>query len=382
MTESVPAPWPCREPTTVSESLSMTQPKNCRSVERSFRPLLLIFLVSVLVGCHSNSHPSITFIKIPPAAQGGRERVDIISGTVTGARPGQQIVVYAHSGPWWVQPWPDQSLIPIKSGEWSTTTHLGFEYAALLVDPGFHPAPTMDLLPAPSGPILATQIVKGVGPAQIAPTVPLSFSGYDWQVRTIAADIGGVNNLFDPENAWTDAGGALHLKIKKKDARWSCAHLTLAHSLGYGTYILTMRDSTHLDPPVVLSMATFDDWGAAQHYREMDVEMGQWGDASNKNNAQFAVQPFYVPGNVAPFKTLAGPVTYFLHWESGRASFKAVRGASLHGEGPVISEHVFTSGVPTPGQEKILLMFYVVASDKSPLQRENEVVIDKFQYLP
>jgi hypothetical protein len=39
-------------------------------------------------------------------AQGGRERVDTISGRVRNARPKQQIVIYAHSGPWWVQPWP------------------------------------------------------------------------------------------------------------------------------------------------------------------------------------------------------------------------------------------------------------------------------------
>jgi hypothetical protein len=28
------------------------------------------------------------------------------------------------------------------------------------------------------------------------------------------------------------------------------------------------------------------------------------------------------------------------------------------------------------------LLFYVVASEKSPLQHENEVVVEKFEYLP
>ncbi len=50
--------------------------------------------------------PSITFTKIPPTAQGGRERVATISRRVRNARPKQQIVIYAHSGQWWVQPWP------------------------------------------------------------------------------------------------------------------------------------------------------------------------------------------------------------------------------------------------------------------------------------
>jgi hypothetical protein len=43
---------------------------------------------------------------------------------------------------------------------------------------------------------------------------------------------------------------------------------------------------------------------------------------------------------------------------------------------------VFTFGVPTPGQETFQLLFYVVASEKSPLKKENEVVIEKFEYLP
>jgi hypothetical protein len=60
-------------------------------------------------GCHSqksSAGPSIEFTRIPPAARGGLERVDTISGRVSNARPKQQIVIYAHSGSWWVQPWP------------------------------------------------------------------------------------------------------------------------------------------------------------------------------------------------------------------------------------------------------------------------------------
>ena len=49
---------------------------------------------------------------------------------------------------------------------------------------------------------------------------------------------------------------------------------------------------------------------------------------------------------------------------------------------PAVSEHVFTSGVPSPGQEAIYLAFFVVASEKNPLQNENEVVIEKFEYVP
>ena len=62
---------------------------------------LLITLAIPLSGCRSEKTPrapTIEFTKIPPAAQGGRERVDNVAGRVTGAHPGQLIVVYAGAG--------------------------------------------------------------------------------------------------------------------------------------------------------------------------------------------------------------------------------------------------------------------------------------------
>src|SRR4051812_39720824 len=149
------------------------------------KSLLLAFCLAP-IGCHTqsaNTRPSIEFTKIPPAAQGGRERVGTISGRVRNARPKQQIVIYAHSGQWWVQPWPDRPFIPIKADStWSTETHLGFEYAALLVEPDYHPLPTMDVAPTQGGSVALVTIVKGVGTPQFAPTGSLKFSGYDWGV--------------------------------------------------------------------------------------------------------------------------------------------------------------------------------------------------------
>jgi hypothetical protein len=357
-----------------------------RCISTGWTQAFLLIVCLALIGCHARqggASPTIQFTKIPPAAQGGRERVDTISGRVAGARPGQQIVIYARSGPWWVQPWPDKPLIPIQSDStWSTPTHLGFEYAALLVDPSYHPPSTMDVAPAQGGSVALVSIVKGVGSAELAPTMPLRFSGYDWKVRTISSDRGGLNNLYDPDNATVDAEGNLHLRIRKKGGKWSCVQMDLTRSLGYGTYILAVKDISGLEPAAVLSMNTFDDWGGDQHYREIDVEMSRWGDADNKNNAQFGIQPFYVPGNVAPFVAPSGTLTHSMHWESGHASFKTVRGSSMSPGAHVVAEHVFTSGVPSSGQETLQLLFYVVPSDKNPLEKENEVVIEKFEYLP
>jgi hypothetical protein len=347
---------------------------------------LLLFLCIALNGCHShenNSGSSIEFTHIPPAAQGGRERLDTISGRVRNDRPNQQIVIYAHSGQWWVQPWPDHPFIPIKADStWSTETHLGFEYAALLVNPDYHPLPTMDVAPTQGPSVALATIVKGVGAPQLAPTGSLKFSGYDWAVRTIASNKGGLNNLYDSQNAWTDASGALHMQIKKKSDMWSCAEIYLNRSLGYGSYSVTVRDTSHLELAAIFSMFTFDDSRSEEHFREMDIEVGGRGDAANKNNARYVVQPLYIPGNLFAFATPSGTLTYVLRWEPGRVTFKTFRGKSTGARAQLVSEHEFTSGIAVPGKAIPRLIFYVVASDKHPMQRPSEVVIEKFEYLP
>jgi len=347
---------------------------------------LLLAAGLALNGCQSHradSRPVIEFTKIPLAAQGGREKVVTIAGRVIGAQPDQQVVIYAHSGAWWVQPTVASPFTSIRTDStWSTETHLGYEYAALLVDPGYRPPPTLDTPPSSGGPVVLTAIVKGTGPIILAPTKPLKFSGYDWDVRTIASDRGGSSHPYTADNAWTDNAGALHLRISKTSDDWSCAEVVLNRSLGYGTYVLVVRDISNLEPAAVLSMTTFDEWGGEQYYREMDVEVSRWGDTSNKYNAQYVVEPYYHPGNVYQFVAPPGTLTYSMQWESGRTRFRTVRGNSPGPGAPVISEHEFTSGIPSPGQERLQLFFYVVASDKSPLQHDNEVVLEKFAHLP
>jgi PAS domain S-box-containing protein len=74
------------------------------SVVRILSAVIFVFLSALaVVGCRSErapDTPSIIFTKVPPATLGGRERLDTISGRVSGARPGQGIAVYEKSGAW------------------------------------------------------------------------------------------------------------------------------------------------------------------------------------------------------------------------------------------------------------------------------------------
>jgi signal transduction histidine kinase len=92
-----------------------------------------------------------------------------IKGMVIGARPGEQIVVYAHAvndygqWTWFVQPFVREPLTKIQSNSrWRTSTHPGAEYAALLVEPGFQPPWTTPLLPTQG--VAAVAITEGWPP--------------------------------------------------------------------------------------------------------------------------------------------------------------------------------------------------------------------------
>ena len=128
---------------------------------------------------------------------------------------------------------------------------------------------------------------------------------------------------------------------------------------------MVLRDTSHLKPAAILSIHTFDESGGNQL----------------RNNAQYGIQPFYVAGDLAPFMEPSGTLMHSLRWESALATFKTVRGSSLRC-GAIVSEHIFTSGVPSPDKEVFQLYFYVVPSDRNPLQNETKVVVEKFEYIP
>lgn len=348
---------------------------------RSAFPLVAGFLLLQCSASGPGTAPSIEFTKLPIAAEGGSGQTEVIEGRVHGARPGQQIVLFARSGVWWVQPLANQPFTTIRSNStWSNTTHLGMEYAALLVDPGYRPPATTDTLPDQGGFVVAVATAKGTGGFDEPERKTLQFSGYEWEIRQRPSDRGGPG-LYHPENAWTDPDGLLHLRIARRDGAWTSAEVFLTRSLGYGTYSVVVRDTSRLEPAAAFSMFTWDELGVEQNHREMNIEISHWGDPASKN-AQYVVQPFYVPANVSRFTIPQGRLTHSFRWEPGRVRFRTVRGAVADPKSAVVAEHEFASGVPSPGGESIRMNFYYFGYSPLPLQNEAEVVIEKFEYLP
>jgi hypothetical protein len=333
----------------------------------------------LLHGCgtvHGSAAPSIEFSRVPEAGEGDPSAVDTIEGRVRGARPDQRIVLYARSGVWWVQPLITAPFTPIQDSKWKNLTHPGSAYAALLVDSRYRPPQKLSALPEAGGAVAAVATVPGVAPH--APLKTLQFSGYQWEIRETTRDNGEVRTFYDPQNVWTDESGFLHLRIVKAGARWAVAQIQLTRSLGYGSYRFVVRDVSHLEPATVFALYTWDNFGPP---REMDIEISRWGEPADQN-AQFVIQPYVVPGNTVRFNAPAGPLTYRLDWQPGQAAFKTVRGSSSNAEEDVVAGHVFTSGIPSIGNERIHLNLYVFENQRNPMQKGAEVIIEKFEFLP
>lgn len=355
-----------------------------RAALRILAPLALcaVALLS-LSACRSralDAPPVVTITRVPPAREGGSDLLMPIQGRVQNARFDQRVVLYARSGPWWIQPFDREPFTTVNpDSSWSNTTHLGTEYAALLVNRDFHPPSKVDTLPPVGDGILAVAVVPGEkGPSESQHI--LNFSGYEWNVRTVSSNRGGRNNHFDPSNAWVDDKGHLHLRIIKKNNDWTCAELRLSRSLGYGSYRFIVQDISKLPPNIVLSMFTWDDLGTDQNHRELGIEFTRWGDSSSKN-AQYVIQPFYIPANAARFVAPAGKLFNSVRWEPGVATFQTYRGASPV-PSALVFQHDFTSGIPLPGGETLHLNLYIFGDARGLTDNPTEVVLEKFEFLP
>ena len=338
-----------------------------------------------LLACRSlqvPAPPAIEFTTLPAAAEGDGNVFVSIAGRVTGARPGQQIVVFARSGIWWVQPLADKPFTRVQpDSSWKNTIHPGSAYAALLVDPGYSPPSSAHVLPQTGGAVRAVAVAEGPAlPRQ--PAKKLRFGGYEWEVRQTPGSPAELRTVYDPANAWVDENGFLHLRIAGSPGGWTSADLSLARSLGYGSYHFVVRDVSDLEPSAALSISIRDDSGP---YREMNIQISRWGQTGGKN-AQYIVQPYFVPANMVRFLAPAGTLTWSLSWEPGRASFRMIRGTvqgnQADGKGETISAHTFTSGVPAPETESVRLTFSVFYGQHNPMKHGAEVIFEKFEYLP
>jgi len=338
------------------------------------------------LGCspsHQTHKPGIEFTQIPRAVVvGGPEDLDHINGRVADGVPGAQVVVYARSeGTWWIQPFRSRAFTKVGSdGGWSNFTHLGTDYAALLVTRGFEPPAKINDLPSLNSDILAVATTKG---SSAKPEDPPSihFSGYVWRVRSGAGDAEGEPCNYESSNAWVDDQGYLHLLMGQEAGQYVCAGVSLTRSLGYGTYRFVVADSAHLPLSALFSMLICPDREDPDDRTGFAILLSKWGKEKSPRNADFVLQPYYIPGNTSRFTVPAGPVTHVIRWEPGGAVFDSAAGVSAKPTGNMMN-HTFKSGVPVPSTETVKLDFHDFHHFQNGVHHPVEIVVQKFEYLP
>lgn len=334
-----------------------------------------------LAACGETRPAAVTIGEVPPASEGGPDRMARISGRVDGAQPGDTIVLLAKSGLWYVQPFQQQPFTAIREdGTWTASIHLGSEYAAMLVRGGYQPPFTLETLPPIGGQVVAIARVAGSADAAPPRARTVSFSGYDWAVRQVPSDRGGFNH-YSADNVRIAEDGAMHLSVSERHGIWTSAEVTLTRALGYGTYTFSLRDAGSLDPAVLLTFYTYDEDGPAENFREMAIAIRRADDRAPLGG-QYVLQPSYLAANVARFVVPPGAVTHSLRWEPGRVVFAASRGSRPTPAGANSVQHEFSVGVPSPGKERVRIALYYFRHSPLPPHRDAEVVVERFQHFP
>jgi hypothetical protein len=214
----------------------------------------------------------------------------------------------------------------------------------------------------------------------------VSFSGYEWWVKKSCGPVGPGDNYFSdsPDNVWVDAADRLHLKITQDDGIWYCSEVILNDCLGYGDYLFLFESQVgELDPNVVLGLFTWDSDSPSEDYREIDIEFSRWGVPSD-TNAQYVVQPWYVPGNRHRWfmPTNMDSSTHRFNWREGQVQFLSVAGhQSCEPYDSVIHSWQYSSpDVPVPGTENIRINLWLY--ETVPPAQEVEVIVSAFSYYP
>lgn len=206
----------------------------------------------------------------------------------------------------------------------------------------------------------------------------IQFSGYEWIVKDSAGQrIGPGPNYFSDDAVRVDAEG-LKLRVFEKDGRFYCAEVVSVVSFGYGTYRFHVASNVdRLSPNLVLGLFTWsDDPGEEGSHKELDIELGRWGNPNN-DIAQFVVQPSTRSDNIVrfPLPADAGSSVHSFTWMPHKVHFVSEVSSR------VLQDHVFTRGVAAPDKENTRINFYITGG-RVPLEGVQEVTIRSFEFLP
>ncbi len=204
-------------------------------------------------------------------------------------------------------------------------------------------------------------------------TSTINFSGYTWNTKSGHAGP-GPNDWDNSSNSlFTDASGALHMKVSNVNGGWKSSELYLPKSLGYGTYRFEVLGRPDLlDENLVLGMFLYQD-----DTHEIDIEYSRWG-YTNGTNMGYSVQPYATPGNNKSLNiTLRDdiPTIHEIIWKPTSIDFR------ISQNGVTLSEWSYTGANNfVPGREILDINFWMFNGKAPSDGKPHEVVIKNFSF--
>jgi len=224
-----------------------------------------------------------------------------------------------------------------------------------------------------AGPVAAAKPAGAGGGGKPGYPDRLTWSGFEWQVKTSTSAVGPGPNVFSKENVTVDAAtDSLTLQIAFRNGKWTAAEI-IGPQRGYGTYTFTVESNvSSLDPNVVLGLFTWSDRARFAH-REIDIEVARWGEVGGTTNAQFVVQPWDVAGHLERYSiSTSGPTVHSFAWQPTRVDFLSA-GESWAYTG---------SGIPPSQDERIRINLWLFGG-RAPMDGNGVVVrLSSFTFTP
>ena len=352
----------------------------------------LLALVGMVFAAAAQAAPTIIITNLP--AYGSTANLGGVVLNATAGAYSVAVFIYVPGYGWVTKPTCAQPLTVIQTnGSWTANITTGANdplatrVAALVVSTNYNQPCVLGAAYLPTN--VFAQAAASAVVTRASPGVRwLSFSGYDWWVKTSAGQVGPGPNYFSDStnNLWLDAQGQLHVRITNRSNQWQCAELVSARTFGYGSYRFQLASPVdNLNPMVVLGLFTWSD-DPVYADRELDIECSRWGNAADPTSAQYVVQPYNLGGHLVRIALPAAQTnsTHLFTWETNRVSFQSQRGSYVSNPNPanVISNWTYSLAVPQTGDENIRINLWLFNGSPPTDNQETEVVLKSFQFVP
>jgi hypothetical protein len=192
----------------------------------------------------------------------------------------------------------------------------------------------------------------------------LTWKGQTWDIRSEHGEPGPC--AFNPQGAFIDDQGRLHLTIQKVNGRWKCTEVDTVKKYKYGVFRWTL-DSPNFekwDKNIVGSPFLYKD-----DLHEIDIEFSRWS-SPRFNFIWFANQPYDLPS----FQAKTTPQVCEINWTKNRVTYSV-----WDTTGKMIAYTTTNKGVHSVASNVCLNLW--LNEGRAPCNRQPvELIVSDFSY--